>query len=1333
MFSSKIHPAAAATGGERPGDPTDPEAVTRALLEKSPLLVYIADLDFRIALINRGLRELCGYDTTECPNVESLLRRFYPDERYRSVVSAIHEGWRRNEHIRGAELVVQCRDGQQRTISWSTARLKVARGNVHGYIAVGVDVTTRRSLEQWVSLLQKSLQHVQEGVILTDPLGRVLAWNQGAQRLLGFEERAMQGRFLSELYQRTEREMLARSIDRAVEATGIFAGEVELERVDGRGLILPFQQHRIDGEGGAALARLTILSAGGDGGTSSVRADLQRASAEIERLQTTLNSTRAEVAERDERVRARDRAIEELRSLAEAATAGAGADLQRAMEDLQKRTVDAETRLASVARQAEESERQARDAEDRAATAAVESAEAASRAQGAEEELAAARQALAEAEKRADAAAVPDPALLTRVSDAEASAALARDEAEQSANRCVILEEALQKAEAALDQARSELTAARQSHEALLESSSDGAAAEGARADADRTRIASLEVELDAHRAAREESERAAERRAAEAQENHESALAALRTENDAAVSALLNAHDERLATLRGDHDAAVDAMREAHRLALEEAAVERERAVAEARDAQAEADAEAADELRARLAAKDAEAATLAEAADSRLAALSREHGARGEELEARSAQVAELEAALQARLSRITELETLAAEATARADAAGEELRAAEERRHTERAAIDEEHRLHVASTIERAAEERRALEEQLTRDILAAEERAEADRQSLQRKLEQQAQEYADASTILRAEGEGQLRSAQAEFSAEIDRLRHELQRTPNLGAFAGVVEDALVCIDTEGRIVGFSSGAAALAGKHQSEVLGTMAHEGCLTLPGLDWRTLFGRVVVSGRLHQRLTVETARGPREFELHATLVKHSSGRPLGVVERFLEPKARIPAEAHGYAAIGQCAAVALPEALAAIEDARLAFARAAQHHRGLVDLAKDVDRAGTTAELESTARKVDLRRLLAAGPADDRALEAALQRAVTAVRDLEEGSSWAQSTSIRWNELVDRCVAAGSHTPGREYGEAGLFSGPVSVAASAVLVALDGAALVRTSKSEALLRAEFVGSTADVDFTDLRARAAGGRARKDGETLVLELPSAPEFSLVEGPWVAPSAPAVVPSAQVVEAPVAPSPAAGSSDSAEIPARSGEVVVVADAGGIFAMAGEDSVAGPMPSEPARADAEVLEPDPPSDADGPVAIDRDDAVAADDVELQDGGDASFAERPAVSSDLFDVARDVSDFQRGGFEVSDELGDLEVEASAEDPAEESAVEVAGDSGDDADEDIDELPLEEVSADSGDGDSEGEGDDEHDRPASSAAPKIGSPPPPQQQGKKKKKKR
>ncbi|MCO4774118.1 MAG: PAS domain S-box protein, partial [Deltaproteobacteria bacterium] len=243
-------------------DPTSPEAIVRVVLEKSPLLVYIANLDFKIVLANRSLRDVTGYDTSDTPSVNALVSRFYPHgPDYKQRVLDIHEGWKRNEHVMGAKLLVQCKDGTQRTIAWYTSRLRIGRGPTVGYLAMGLDLTTQGTLEQWVSLLQRTLQHLNEGVILSDPSGGVLAWNEGATRLLGYSEGEMQGQSIHELLPAKQRDALMQEIDDAIEGpSNRFADEIGLARKGGGIRELSMVQLRLDGEGGAPLARLTVLA-----------------------------------------------------------------------------------------------------------------------------------------------------------------------------------------------------------------------------------------------------------------------------------------------------------------------------------------------------------------------------------------------------------------------------------------------------------------------------------------------------------------------------------------------------------------------------------------------------------------------------------------------------------------------------------------------------------------------------------------------------------------------------------------------------------------------------------------------------------------------------------------------------------------------------------------------------------------------------------------------------------------------------------------------------------------------------------------------------------------
>jgi PAS domain S-box-containing protein len=240
----------------------DGETIARTILERAPVLVYVVDLSFKVVLMNRELREISGWDTSKCRDVESLLTSFYPDAEYCAPIREIHEGWGNtpSEHVRDTVMVLTTTDGRQRSISWTTARLRVGRGPVRGYIAIGVDVTTRRNLEHWVTLFQQSLLQMREALALTDPEGGVLAWSAGASHLLGHREDDIQGRSLHTVFEHTGSETESSALSEALRSDSSDPFVADMLSASGDVLRLEVEVKKIASPNGDALAYLVQMA-----------------------------------------------------------------------------------------------------------------------------------------------------------------------------------------------------------------------------------------------------------------------------------------------------------------------------------------------------------------------------------------------------------------------------------------------------------------------------------------------------------------------------------------------------------------------------------------------------------------------------------------------------------------------------------------------------------------------------------------------------------------------------------------------------------------------------------------------------------------------------------------------------------------------------------------------------------------------------------------------------------------------------------------------------------------------------------------------------------------
>ena len=201
---------------------------TKALIQKSGLLVYIFDTKGLVVEINKKMEDITGFTRDMCPDLEALLRGLYPEERYRQIVTDVHRNMFQNRHLRDQELKISTTGGDTRHISWSTARLKNAKGEVHGFIAAGVDVTEKKRLEHWAKLQASCLERISDGVIISDMRGDIIQWLGRAEEMLGFSDKEMIGRRFTDVLPADERRLVNDLIDEDIEKVGQWRAELDV-------------------------------------------------------------------------------------------------------------------------------------------------------------------------------------------------------------------------------------------------------------------------------------------------------------------------------------------------------------------------------------------------------------------------------------------------------------------------------------------------------------------------------------------------------------------------------------------------------------------------------------------------------------------------------------------------------------------------------------------------------------------------------------------------------------------------------------------------------------------------------------------------------------------------------------------------------------------------------------------------------------------------------------------------------------------------------------------------------------------------------------------------
>ncbi len=156
------------------------ETQMRRLLENMPVMLNAFDESGNIILWNGECERVTGFTADEMIGNPQAMELLYPEQTYRAEMLAEWE--RRGNHFRNWALEVHCKNGDARTVLWSTlsATFPIAGWAKWG---VGIDVTDRQRHE---ARLRVFLEHMPVMLDAFDDKGNIIVWNSECERVTGF-------------------------------------------------------------------------------------------------------------------------------------------------------------------------------------------------------------------------------------------------------------------------------------------------------------------------------------------------------------------------------------------------------------------------------------------------------------------------------------------------------------------------------------------------------------------------------------------------------------------------------------------------------------------------------------------------------------------------------------------------------------------------------------------------------------------------------------------------------------------------------------------------------------------------------------------------------------------------------------------------------------------------------------------------------------------------------------------------------------------------------------------------------------------------------------------
>jgi PAS domain S-box-containing protein len=180
-----------------------------AILDTTRALVIVLDGEGRIIRCNHACEEITGYSFAAA-NGKYIWELFIvPAERER-FQRILRQAFTDELEREGEEQWIT-REGDIRTIAWSSRVLRGERGEASFTILTGIDITERKRLEhrelerqaakvdETLDLLQRLIDSMSEALLLVDVSGRIIRTNRAATMLLHSADEDIVGKSISDL------------------------------------------------------------------------------------------------------------------------------------------------------------------------------------------------------------------------------------------------------------------------------------------------------------------------------------------------------------------------------------------------------------------------------------------------------------------------------------------------------------------------------------------------------------------------------------------------------------------------------------------------------------------------------------------------------------------------------------------------------------------------------------------------------------------------------------------------------------------------------------------------------------------------------------------------------------------------------------------------------------------------------------------------------------------------------------------------------------------------------------------------------------------------------
>jgi PAS domain S-box-containing protein len=204
------------------------------LVNSANVMLIGLDENGRVILSNEMTERITGYSKEELTGKE-WFQSMVPKDKYPEVWEVFELIASNKEYPEQFVNPIITKSGEERIISWRNSNL-MEGGRLVSTVSFGIDITKQTRIEENLRLQSEILQHIAEGVSLTNiSNGTILYTNTAYERMFGYEPGELINKHVSVLNSPFEKDPaeVANEIITSLKEHGTWSGEVHNVRTDG--------------------------------------------------------------------------------------------------------------------------------------------------------------------------------------------------------------------------------------------------------------------------------------------------------------------------------------------------------------------------------------------------------------------------------------------------------------------------------------------------------------------------------------------------------------------------------------------------------------------------------------------------------------------------------------------------------------------------------------------------------------------------------------------------------------------------------------------------------------------------------------------------------------------------------------------------------------------------------------------------------------------------------------------------------------------------------------------------------------------------------------------